>query len=108
MSQFFKKIPDSEKKSVRYEIRLSERDAAAIRAAAFLRNLSVADFIRRASLGRRADVGFDVEIVLTLHDVVQSIRRLHATFVALGMPIPKKELGTLVDHALAAMLRINK
>ncbi len=108
MSRLFKKISDSEKKLVRIEIRLSTKNAEAIRASAFLRNLTVADFMRRAALGRRADVGFEVEIVLTLRDVVQSIRHLHSDLTVRGIPFPKDEWGKLVDEALAAMIRISK
>ncbi len=108
MTKLFKKMSDSEKKLERIEIRLSTKDAKTIRASAFMRNLTVADFIRRAALGRRADVGFEVEIVLALSDVVKSIRQLNAAFIAHGFPPPREELGGVLDAALAAMLGISK
>ena len=108
MAKLFKKLPASEKKTIRYEILLSVKDAESIRTSAHIRNLSVADFIRRCALGRRADVKFDTEIVLILRDVVQSIRQLNATFTSEKVIPPKHELGLLIDEALAAMLRISK
>lgn len=108
MSKLFRKIPTAELKSVRLEIRVSEKDALAIRRLAFIRCLSVSEFMHRAALGRRADVNIEVEIILSLHKVVQSIRVLHTTFVAQGFPPPRDELGIVLDAALAAMLRISK
>lgn len=108
MTPLFKRMSDSEKKLVRIEIRISKKEAEAIRASAFMRNLNVADFMRRAALGRRTDVDFDVEIVLTLRDIVQSIRRLDSTFISHGFPPPRDELGGVLDAALATMLRISK
>lgn len=108
MSKLFKKTPVTKKKSVRFEIRLSEEDAEIIRTSAHIRNLSVADFMRRASLGRRADVNYETEIVLTLRDVVQSIRLLHSALINEGIVPPQDVWKLLIDEALAAMLRISK
>lgn len=108
MSKLFKKLPDAEKRTVRYEILLTQNEAKDIRTFAQIRNLSVADFMRRASLGRRADVRYETETVLCLREIVQSIRQLHATFAAKNIPPPKDHLEVLIDQALAAMLRISK
>lgn len=101
-------MPDSEKRLIRYEILLSEKEANDIRSFARIRNLSVAEYMRRTAMGRRADVRFETEIVLSLREVIQSIRQLHATFITEGVVPPRHELGLLIDEALAAMLRISK
>lgn len=108
MSQLFKRIPALEKRSIRYEIMLTEVEANEIRNSAQIRNLSVADFMRRTALGRRADIRFDTQIVISLREVVQAIRRLHFTFTSEGQIIPEIALGQLIDEALAAMKRISK
>lgn len=108
MNPLFKQKPVSEKRRIRYEIMLSEVEAKEIRTSAQIRNLSVADFMRRTALGRRADVHFDTQIVLTLRAIVQEIRQLHSTFRSERQIIPEVELGQLVDEALAAMKRISK
>lgn len=108
MSQLFRKIPAAEKRTIRYEIRLSGKDAETIRASALVRNLSVAEFMRRAALGRRADIRYETEIILTLRDVVQSIRMLHAAFINEGIVPPAEIWGMLINEATAAMLRITK
>ena len=108
MSKPFEKVPKAEKRTVRYEIMLFTKEAEEIRTSAKIRNLSVADFMRRAALGRRADVRFETETVLALREVVQAIRQLHTTFAAKDAALPKEELGQVIDAALAAMLRIEK
>lgn len=108
MSKPFEKVPKAEKRTVRYEIMLSLVEADEIRTSARIRNLSVAEFMRRASLGRRADVRFETETVLVLREVVQSIRQLHTTFAAKDAHLPIDGLGQVIDAALAAMLRIEK
>ncbi len=108
MSKPFEKMPKAEKRTVRYEIMLSVMEAEEIRTSAKIRNLSVADFMRRAALGRRADVRFDTETVLALREVVQAIRQLHATFAAKDLRLPVDRMGELIDVALAAMLRISR
>lgn len=108
MSKLFKKMPQSERKAVRIEVRMSSKDADTIRTSAHIRNLCVGDFIRRAALGYRADVKYETEIILYLREVVQSIRRLHATYADQGIQIPKDEFGFLIDKALSAMQRISR
>lgn len=108
MSAHFKSKPREQRRTVRYEIMLSLAEADDIRTSARIRNLSVADFTRRAALGRRADVRFETETVLALREAVQAIRQLHATFAAKDFRLPVDRLGELIDAALAAMLRISK
>lgn len=100
-------MPIEERKIFRCEIRLTAIDAATISASAEMRNISMSDFMRRAALGRRADVHFETEIVISLREVAQSIRAMHATFVKLGTPPPNDKLGGVLDEALAAMLQIS-
>jgi hypothetical protein len=108
MAKLFKKLPEAEKRTIRYEILLSQSEAEEIRTFARIRNLSVAEYMRRSSLHRRTDVRYETEMVLALREVVQAIRRLHSTFAAKDIPAPKQELGAVIDEALAAMLRICK
>lgn len=108
MSKLFKKLPDQEGRTIRCEIRLTEKESAIIGESAHIRNLSVADFIRRAALGRRADVHYETHIVLELRSVVQAIRSLHTDMLAHGYVPPENELKPVIKNALAAMLRISK
>lgn len=108
MTRLFKKMPEADKRTIRYEILLSHGEAEEIRTFARIRNLSMADYMRRSSLHRRTDVRYETETVLALREVVQAIRCLHSTFAAKDIAPPKQELGTLIDEALAAMLRISK
>lgn len=106
MSKLFKKMPIEAKKISRLEIRLTAIDAATINASAEMRNLSMSDFMRRAALGRRADVHFETEIVISLREVAQSIQALHATFVKQCIPPPEEKIAELLDTARDAMLQL--
>ena len=106
MAKLFKKKASSEVRSIRYPILLTEAEAETIRQSASIRNLSVAEFIRRAALGRRADVDYDTKIVLQLSDVVRNIRAIHKQMVELNMQPPEAIWKPVMDEALEAMLRI--
>ena len=106
MSKLFKKMPIEKRKISRFEIRLTAIDAAIISASAEMRNLSISDFMRRAALGRRADVHFETEIVVALREVTQAIQAMHAAFVRQGAPPPETKIGELLDLARDAMLQL--
>ncbi|MFI4939884.1 MAG: plasmid mobilization protein, partial [Burkholderiales bacterium] len=74
MKSHFKKIPEESRKAKFIHVRVSAADAEIIAAFAAERNLNVCEFMRRAALGRRADVRFETEIVLQLKGIVQTIR----------------------------------
>ena len=80
MAKFKKKVC-TELRSIRYPILLTQEEAETIRHSASIRNMSVAEFMRRAALGRKADVDYDTKIVLQLSDVVRSIRAIHKQMV---------------------------
>lgn len=70
--------------------------------------MCVAEFMRRAALGRKADVSYDNQIVLQLSDVVRSIRAIRKAMVDLKIEPPEGIWGPVMDEALNAMLRIGK
>lgn len=107
MKNLFKKIPEENRKAKFIHVRISSTDAEIISAYAKARNLSVCDFMRRAALGRRADVRFETEIVLQLKDIIQAIRVLHTFMVERGVPPNEEAWGLVIDEALSAMRRIS-
>ena len=108
MTTLFKKKDDADGHSVRREVRLTLEEDQLIRDAAALRQLNVSEFIRRAALGRKADVRFEIDIVLMLIEVVKSIRELHSAVVATGALPPEEQWQPVISQAVAAMLRIEK
>ena len=108
MTKLFKKKPPEQNKTVSFLLRLTPAEDSKIRHAASIRNLSTSDFIRRASLGRRADVRYETEIVLALCDVVREIRKLYAAMVEQGIQPPEDDWRPLITEAVAAMHRISK
>ena len=108
MVKLFEKKDETSTRSVRRELRLTKEEDRQIRDAAALRQLDVSDLIRRAALGRKADVRVEVEIILMLIEVVKEIRELHATVLATGAVPPEQQWQPVIDQAVAAMLRIEK
>lgn len=108
MTILFKKKSAQELKSVRYQIRLTTKDDEKIRHSAKIRQMDVSDFIRRAALGRKANVDYETEIVLALIDSTRAIRALHAAMVERGIPPPEDLLRPIIVGAGDAILRISK
>ena len=108
MAKLFQKKDAAIKRSVRRELRLTIEEDQEIRNAAGIRQLDVSDFIRRAALGRKADVKIEVEAILTLIEVVEEIRQLHAAVLATGALPPESQWQPVMDAAVAAMLRLEK
>ena len=108
MVKLFQQKDETSTRSVRRELRLTKEEDRQIRDAAALRQIDVSDLIRRAALGRKADVRVEVEIILMLIEVVKEIRELHATVLATGALPPESQWQPVIDQAVAAMLRIEK
>lgn len=105
-NSFFKTIPDDVRKDTSILVRMSKSEAEEIRYSASIRNMSVAEFMRRAALGRKADVNYETQIVLQLSDVVRAIRSVHKSMLELKITPPEEVWLPIMDEALAAMLRI--
>lgn len=108
MTNLFKKVDDLTRRTIRYPILLNEQEDLAIKRAAKIRNLSVAEYFRRAALGRRADPRYDTEVILVLRDFVAGLRQLHADMVERGIQPPESAWEPAIDEAIAAMKRITK
>ena len=108
MTKLFKPKAEIDSKPVRYQIRLGAKDDKTIRRSAEIRQMTVSEFIRRAALGRRADVDYDTEIVLALSDITRAIRAFHAAMVERDIAPPEDLLRPVILDARAAMLRISK
>lgn len=104
----FKKKAEADLRNQRLRAWVSDGEKKAIEKNAEARNLDVGEFVRRAALGRRADVDFVTDIVLGLRELTGAIRALHAEFVARGIEPPSDELLSLIVAGRAAMLRISK
>lgn len=104
----FAKIDEAKKRSIRIPTLVTQDEAAQIRASAEIRQMDVSEFMRRAALGRRADVATDVEIVLALSDITRTIRALHKAHLSSDAPLPEQEMLALIRDARAAMLRIEQ
>ncbi|MEB0082315.1 hypothetical protein QN379_09835 [Glaciimonas sp. Gout2] len=108
MTKLFKKKDPSELRSVARRIRLTEEEDKKIRHSASIRQMDISEFIRRAALGRKANVDYETEIVLALSDVTRVIRGLHAALVERGITPPEDEWRPVILDARAAILRISK
>ena len=108
MKKLFKPLPDAVRKNVVLHIRMSVSDAEIITAAAKARNLSVCDYMRRATLGKRTDVRYESQVVLALTAVVEAFQILHTAVVEQGLLPINHEWNPVIDEAVAAMQRISK
>lgn len=105
-NKLFKPVSDEKRKDTSILVRMSKVEAEKIRHSAGIRNLSVSEFIRRAALGRRADVQYETQIVLQLSDVVRAIRAIHKSMLEMKIEPPEEIWSPIMDEAMEAMLRI--
>jgi uncharacterized protein (DUF1778 family) len=105
-TKLFKKADPTTHKNATVLVRMSQADREEIRHLANIRQMSVSEFIRRAALGRRADVDYETETILILSEVTKRMRALHAGMVDHGI-VPNEDAMRVVIHAAkVAMLRI--
>jgi uncharacterized protein (DUF1778 family) len=108
MAKLFEKKPDSERKKKAILLRFTDDDAAAIVKAAEIRNLSVNEYVRRAALGRKADVDYQTEIVLALRGVIDQLKNIYAEFVNNKIQPPLDVMKPVLIMAIEAITRITK
>lgn len=108
MAKLFERKDPEELHSERVRVKFTKAEKAQVEHLANIRKLPVADYMRRAALGRRADVDYQTDIVLALSEVVRALRALRGAIVAQGLHPPDDQLGAVIDEAKAAMLRIDK
>lgn len=104
---YFQKKPDAEKRSVQMLVRWTPDEAQKVRHSAGIRQMDVAEFIRRAALGRKADVDHETEAVLALGAITREVRALHAALVKLGITPPEEALLPVILEARQAILKIS-
>lgn len=104
----FTKKDDSERRSIRKVFRVTAAEDQKIRHSASIRQMEDSEFIRRAALGRKADVDFETEIVVALSDITRAVRAIHAAMVERNIAPPEAALLPLILEARAAIQRISK
>lgn len=112
MTDLFKKKEASELRSVRRELRFTQKEDAQIRHSASLRMMDVSDFIRRAALGRKnPNVDYETEIrvlLLGLRSDIQTLRDLHLRMVDQGIQPPADDWRPVMLAMRAAVERITR
>lgn len=109
MSELFKRKPLELKRTVRREVRLTVQEDEAIQESAKNRQLDFSEFMRRAALGRRADVNFDVELVLTMRELsrtINSIGKLHEAMIEREITPPVDDWREVKMSIRLAMERV--
>lgn len=102
---FVKKAPEN-KRTVRYPVMLTQHEADVIYKSANLCNMSVAEFIRSAALGRKTEAHYETEIVLQLSAMTREIRAVHADFVKQGIKPPEEAMLGVINGATALILKV--
>ena len=106
--QLFTKKAEEDKATIPTLVKWTKADIEKVRQSAALRKLNVNEFIRRAALGRKADVDIDTDIILSLSDLTRSIRAMHSDMVANKVRPPEAEMLATINEARAAIQRISK
>lgn len=106
MKKLFVVKEDGERRSKRIVLRVTAAEDHKIKAAAAARKMDVAEFARRAMLGRRADVDHITDAVLALSSITREIRALHAAMVERGFAPPEASLLPVILEARAAILKV--
>ena len=104
----FKKRPVEQIRAKKVAIAFLLEEYQRIVELARVRDLTVTEYIRRAALGRKADVTYENQIILELREVLEVIRLLHKMIRETGSPPPEAAMRLVFDHVIDAMLRIEK
>lgn len=114
-SKPFAAVKDEERRTLRIPVLVNAHEKRQIEEAAQIRSLDTSEWVRRAALGRKADIRYDTQIVLSIAQLVQTIRTVNETFQTLEQiqddPALKELLIIMRDtvaQAKAALLRIEK
>jgi len=108
VGKLFTPKDEAEKRSKRIVLRVTADEEAKIKKAAAVRQMDVAEYTRRAALGRKADVDHQTEFVLALSAITREVRALHASMVERGIAPPEKAMLPLILEARQAILRISE
>ena len=107
MTKAFRKVEATKKRTINYMIRLTEEEAETIRTSALVRKLSVAEFMRRAALGRKADVNYETEIVRMLNHSVTVMKDMTTVMRESKIAIPVTEMRELMSYMSEAIKKID-
>lgn len=107
MTKAFRKVEATKKRTINYMIRLTEEEAETIRTSALVRKLSVAEFMRRAALGRKADVNYETEIIRMLNDSATIMIDMTTIMRESKIAIPVTEMRELMAYMTEAVKKID-
>lgn len=107
-NELFKKKDEAERRAERLRIWVTADEKKKIEHSAAIRQMDVSEFVRRAALGRKADVDHETEAVLALAAITREVRALHAAMVEHGVMPPEADLLPLILEARQAILRITE
>lgn len=106
MSKLFQVKAAHLKRTIRYPILLTEAEAGKIKELAGLRNLSVAEFIRRAALGKKAKVHPETDLVIAVSQATYAIREVHAYNKAAGITNDEGRMARALEAATEAIIAV--
>lgn len=109
MTKLFKTKSPEYLRSVRREVRLTKSEEEKIKKSADLRQLDFSEFMRRAALGRRTDVNYNVDVVLALLELdrkINEIGLLHKAMIERGITPPIDDWRPVKNEIRMAVVRI--
>jgi hypothetical protein len=105
----FKVIQDPNiKRTSQILLRVNREESVAIKKLAGACKLSQSEYLRRAALGRRAEVDRDTDLVLALSAITAEVRKLHAALLTKDIRPPAEIMALVLDEALVAIRAITE
>ena len=104
----FKPKSDEERRDQRLVVRVNQAEREYIKHAADVRALDMSTFVRRAAMGRKADLQYEYQIVYDLRDVVAALKAIHGAILMTGAAPPEEEMTAALFTVVNAMNRITK
>ncbi|MET3109310.1 hypothetical protein AAKU67_004139 [Oxalobacteraceae bacterium GrIS 2.11] len=108
MKKLFQTINESDRKSVVIHVRVTAKEAESITLSASARDLTLCEFIRRTSLGRKTDIRYESHIIRELREIAKIIKLLHDAVGKNEITYFESEWTPVIDEIISAMRRIEK
>jgi uncharacterized protein (DUF1778 family) len=104
----FQPKSDAERRVRRLVIRLTNDEHETIAESAAIRALDVSGFVRRAALGKKADVQYEYKLIYEMRELGEVLHDIHKSILDTGNAPPEEIMREALFSIVGAMNRISK
>ncbi|HEY0843416.1 hypothetical protein [Methylotenera sp.] len=108
MTKLFVKKTSEETFSEKVLVKFTPSGMRNLKKQAAARLLDVSEFIRRAVEGRRADVRYEVNVIIEVGKLIRAVNLLRKDLFEMGLIDDEAKWAEVRNEAIKAMLRIEK